>query len=137
MIKMISGTFGYWDGVKVVPKTNKDAPFSAGAECEARLVRLGIAEYVGGASKPAEELPELPDGVEAIPEYDVNMKADELRKIAKLMGLTFAVGTTKAEMVAQMDAFLDEHMEDAEDDVDMPPEDIDDAPAFDATEAVQ
>lgn len=145
MIRIIRGVYGHYvtdqkGNTRVVARDKNSDPFELTPEQEARLVRVGVAEYV--ASKAVEDKPavdtadDLPDGVDAIPEYNVGMKADELRKIAKLMGLTFAVGTTKAEMVAQMDAFLDEHMEDSEDDADMPPEDIEDAPTFDAAEAV-
>lgn len=141
MIQIIRGVYGHYTGGHVVPKDKNSGPFALTPEQEKRLVRIGVAEYVElvEAVKPdiAEELPDLPDGVDAIPEYNASMKADELRKIAKLMGLTFPVGTTKAEMVAQMDAFLDEHMDESEDDADMPPEDIEDVPTFDAAEAVQ
>lgn len=141
MIQIIRGVYGHYIDGHVVPKDKNSEPFALTPEQEKRLVRIGVAEYVElvEAVKPniAEELPDLPDGVDAIPEYNASMKADELRKIAKLMGLTFPVGTTKAEMVAQMDAFLDEHMDESEDDADMPPEDIEDVPTFDAAEAVQ
>lgn len=148
MIQIIRGVYGHYvtdqEGkTRVVARDKHSDPFELTPEQEARLVRVGVAEYVADKTveaKPvdtADDLPNLPDGIEAIPEYNADMKADELRKIAKLMGLTFAVGTTKVEMVAQMDAFLDEHMEDSEDDADMPPEDIEDAPVFDAAEAVQ
>lgn len=148
MIQIIRGVYGHYvtdqEGkTRVVARDKHSDPFELTPEQEARLVRVGAAEYVVDKTveaKPADtadDLPNLQDGVEAIPEYNAGMKADELRKIAKLMGLTFAVGTTKVEMVAQMDAFLDEHMEDSEDDADMPPEEIEDAPMFDAAEAVQ
>lgn len=142
MIQIIRGVYGHYIGGHVVPRDKNSEPFALTPEQEKRLVRIGVAKYVENPvddAKPdiAEELLDLPDGVDAIPEYNASMKADELRKIAKLMGLTFPVGTTKAEMVAQMDAFLDEHMDESEDDADMPPEDIEDVPTFDAAEAVQ
>lgn len=148
MIQIVCGVYGHYIKGCVVPKDKNSKPFELTPEQEARLVRLGVAKYVeqqadDTKSDASNDLPILPDGVEAIPEYSVDMKADELRKIAKLMGLTFPVGTTKAEMVAQMDAFLDEHMEDDDagddDDADMPEDDgdDDDMPDFDPTEAVQ
>ena len=146
MIRIIRGVYGHYvtdqkGNTRVVARDKNSDPFELTPEQEARLVRVGVAEYVAGKAvedKPAvDTADDLPDGVDAIPEYNVGMKADELRKIAKLMGLTFPVGTTKAEMVAQMDAFLDEHMDESEDDADMPPEDIEDVPTFDAAEAVQ
>ena len=142
MIQIIRGVYGHYIDGHVVPRDKNSGPFALAPEQEKRLVRIGVAKYVDNPvddAKPdvAEELLGLPNGVDAIPEYNASMKADELRKIAKLMGLTFPVGTTKAEMVAQMDAFLDEHMDESEDDADMPPEDIEDVPTFDAAEAVQ
>lgn len=103
MIRIIKGTYGHMDKNGIVrPKTANDAPFELTPAQEERLVLLGVAEYVDAP----EELPELPEGVEGIPEYHTGMKADELRDIAKTMGLTFKVGTTKQEMVDAMDAFL-------------------------------
>lgn len=121
MIKIIKGVYGYMENLIVRPKTSKDAPFELTPEQEKRLVDLGVAEYV---DEPAPELPDLPDGVEAVPEYSADMKADELRAIAKGMGLTFKVGTTKAEMVAAMDRHIMENT-------------VDEPPAFDAAEAVE
>ena len=138
MIRIIHGVYGHYVGGRVVAKDKTSKPFSLDPEQEARLVRVGVAAYV--QEKPADALPELPEGVTAIPAYSMETKADDLRKIAKQLGMTFPVGTTKAEMVAQMDAFLEEHTEDVEnmdDDVDMPPEDTEEAPTFDAAQAVQ
>lgn len=127
MIKIIKGTYGYMDKNGIVrPKTADDAPFELTPEQEARLVDLGVAEYVTAP----EELPDLPEGVEGIPEYNVGMKADELREIAKTMGLTFKAGTTKQEIVDAMDAFLAENSE--EDGVD-----IDSLPDIAPAEAVE
>lgn len=138
MIRIIRGVYGHYVGGRVVAKDKTSKPFSLDPEQEARLVRVGVAAYV--QEEPADTLPELPEGVTTIPAYSMETKADDLRKIAKQLGMTFPVGTTKAEMVAQMDAFLEEHTEDVEnmdDDVDMPPEDTEEAPTFDAAQAVQ
>ena len=110
MIRIIRGVYGHYvtdqkGNTRVVAGEKNSDPFELPPEQEARLVRVGVAEYVAGKAvedKPAvDPADDLPDGVDAIPEYNVGMKADELRKIAKLMGLTFAVGTTKAEMVVR------------------------------------
>lgn len=132
MIKIIKGVYGYMTEIgRVKPKTADDEPFELTHEQEARLVGLGVAEYVTpgpiGFDEQPPELPDLPEGVVGIPEYSVDMKADELREIAKLMGLTFKVGTTKAEMVEAMDAYLAENMVEDEEDI----------PEFDPTEAVE
>lgn len=138
MIKIVKGTYGYLDKNGIVKgKTSKDEPFSLSKEQEKRLVDLGVAvyidekavetveKYVDGAE--LDELLESTPGLEVVPEYNVEMKATELREIAKGLGLTFPVGTTKAEMVAEMDAVIDENMVD--DDMKLP--------EFDPTEALE
>lgn len=46
MIRIIQGVYGYKQGLSVIPKTIKDEPFTCAKEEEARLVKLGVAEYV-------------------------------------------------------------------------------------------
>ena len=46
MIRIVKGTFGYFDGRRVVPVTAADGPQSYDPELEARLVSEGVAEYV-------------------------------------------------------------------------------------------
>lgn len=132
MIKITKGVYGYMTEIgSVKPKTADDEPFELTAEQEARLVGLGVAEYVTpgpiGFDEQPPDLPDLPDLPENVLEYSVDMKADELREIAKTMGLTFKVGTTKAEMVEAMDAYLAENTVEDEEDI----------PEFDPTEAVE
>ena len=128
MIKIIQGTYGYIDENGIVkPKTAKDAPFELEDKSrEAELVALGVAEYADGTELIIDE---ETGGVvvDGVPEYSTDLKAQELRDIAKeYMGLTFAVGTTKAEMVEQMDSYLEEHTVDG-----------DDLPELDLDEVVQ
>ena len=114
MIRIIQGTYGYIDKNGIVkPKTAKDGPFELeDKDREAELVALGVAEYADGTELIDTEAGVVVDGV---PEYSVDMKAQELRDIAKEhMGLTFTVGTTKAEMVEQMDAYIEEHTVDGD-----------------------
>ena len=132
MIKIIQGVYGHMIDGRVYPKDSTSEPFELTEDQEARLVKLGVAVYVD--NKP-------PENVTGIPEYSVDMKADELRAIGKELGLTFKVGTTKAEMVEQMDAFL--AGQDGGEDINAPSgddEEIEDGeqpPEFDATEAVE
>lgn len=128
MIKIIQGTYGYIDENGIVkPKTAKDAPFELEDKSrEAELVALGVAEYADGTELIIDE---ETGGVvvDGVPEYSTDLKAAELRDIAKAyMGLTFAVGTTKAEMVEQMDAYIGAHTVDG-----------DDLPELDLDEVVQ
>lgn len=128
MIKIIQGTYGYIDENGIVkPKTAKDAPFELEDKSrEAELVALGVAEYADGTELIIDE---ETGGVvvDGVPEYSTDLKAQELRDIAKeYMGLTFTVGTTKAEMVEQMDAYIEAHSVDG-----------DDLPELDLDEVVQ
>jgi hypothetical protein len=129
MIQIIRGVYGHYVNGTVQAKGVDSPPFTIAPEKEERLVAQGVAVYVDDVSTVREELPELPPDVTAIPEYSIDMKPDELRAIAKQMGLTFKFGTTKAEMVTEMNRFLEEHTEDTLDE--------DPAPTFDAAEAVQ
>lgn len=138
MIQMKAGTFGLPVNGSVKAMTKDSGPFKASEEQEARLVKLGLAVYVGEAPKQGDNLPDLPDGVVGIPEYSTENTAAELREIGKLCGLTFKVGMTKAEMVEALDAHIAANTvdgvtvdENGEISVD------EDAPTFDAAEAVE
>lgn len=144
MIKIIKGVYGHLVNGIVKPKTSADKPFELTEAQEERLVNLGVAVYVDGGRTA------LPEGVVGV-DWNIDMKASELRAIAKDMGLTFPVGTTKAEMVAAMDKYIEENAAEdgadglAEGEIDpigfdeTPPEDYEDedAPTFDAAEAVE
>ena len=145
MIKMIRGRFGWPQEDGSVKPMDKDSDaFSASKEQEERLVRDGFAVYVDGVDTSApigfdetppeefEELPELPEGVTAIPEYSEDMKQSELREIGAMCGLTFKVGMTKKEMVAALDAHIEANTVEGDE-----LEEEDEAPEFDASEAVQ
>lgn len=146
MIQMIAGVYGLYKDGRVRGMSRESGPFSVDAAEEARLVGLGIAEYVNIYAAEGEEdapelpkLPELPDGVVAIPEYSEDSSPKELREIGKLCGLTFKVGTTKAEMVAALDAHIAENTVDGDDMAEDDPaaEGEEDAPTFNAEDAVQ
>lgn len=127
LIKIVKGVYGYLDGMTVKPKTPKDAPFELNDKRAAELVADEVAVYV---TEDGEMLIDDETGgvvVDGVPEYSTDLKAAELRDIAKAyMGLTFAVGATKAEMVEQMDAYIEAHTVDD-----------DDLPEFDLDEVVQ
>lgn len=126
MIKMIAGTCSYKDKGIIKLKTAEDGPFHLSEAEEKHLVERGVAVYVGGLE---EEIPDVPPSWDGIPEYHADMKAEELRAIAKLMGLSFKAGTSKVDMVAAMDEYMDKHMDDS-----LPDET---PPSFDPTEAVK
>lgn len=149
MIKMTNGVYGAKDGMKRA----SDGPFTLSAEEEARLVERGVAEYVATTDDPAPD-PELEREQEPVlaPEENApvpateddktphaGMTVKELREIAKERGVSFKVGMTKPEMVAAIMAAQNppEPVEDevAEDVTETEPDE--DAPTFDAAEAVQ
>lgn len=149
MIQIIRGVYGHYitdhNGKnRVVARDKHSDPFELTPEQEARLVSQGVARYVGmvddvtaiiGFDEQPPEIPELPEGVVGIPEYSEDMTVKELRYIGKLCGLTFKVGMTKKEMVDALDAEIEGNMVDY-DEVVNGEADGEDAPSFDATEAV-
>lgn len=126
-VKIVSGVFGW--------KTDKgnelvragDPPINVDAAQAERLVeRLRVAEYVKTEETPGDILSAL--------------NAQELRAAGKEYGLTFPVGTTKAEMKqAIYDAMNHSADEDFEDDSaeEFVDGDADEIPSFNAAEAVQ
>ena len=146
MIQIVRGIYGYMDKDGIVrAKRVDDPPFELLPEQEERLVRLGVAKYVGNVkSAPvvdvepeeveAEDLSEDLDlgdidesTLEERPLMECSVK--ELREIGKEYGISFKVGVSKAEMVKAI--------EEAEAAMDMDDEDDEPAPVFDAAEAVQ
>ena len=143
MIKIVRGVYGYVDKDGIVrPKTEADDPFELLPEQEARLVSLGVAKYVVSAvseQEPADAVEEEIEGeepidfdempTEVIPLSELSVK--ELRDLGKEYGLSFKVGTTKAEMIQAIEDAEAALNTDAED------EDGEPVPVFDASEAVQ
>lgn len=70
MIVITKGTFGYFDGRRVVPVTRADGPQSFDPELEARLVSEGVAEYVAGAAAEADHR------VTVTPHVDVHVEVE-------------------------------------------------------------
>lgn len=168
MIKMISGIYGmpvkHPDGRTTIKGMGpNDGPFSLAPEKEQRLVDRKVAVYAqspvvheqpqGSPEQEPEmdtapigfdETPpdpdELPEGVTGIPAYNVEMKPAELREIGAMCGLTFKVGMSKSDMVAQLDAYIAAHMVEGvevDEKGEITVDDGEPEPTFDASEAVQ
>lgn len=122
MIQIIAGTFGYYNGRKVVPITNQDGPKQFDPELEARLVKEGVAKYVDAAPAQAED-PNTPDPAGAnapqdpgqpgggteppadgLPEYNEDMKLDELKEVATRYGVDASAMRKKADVIAAIEA---------------------------------
>lgn len=106
MIRIVKGTFGYFDGRRVVPVTAADGPQSYDPELEARLVSEGVAEYVGEADYTVTVTPhvEVSVEVEADPEPEADEPALEDMTRAELAELAESYGIrpgklTKARLI--------------------------------------
>ncbi len=135
MIEIIAGTFGYYNGRKVIPITKEDGPQQFDPELEARLVKQGVAKYVGEqpaaptpAEKPEQEPEAAPETGDAPvdPEYDEDMKLDELKEVAAAYGVDASAMRKKADVIAAIEeakAAADEAADDGQsDDGEEPPQ---------------
>lgn len=122
MIQIIKGTFGYYNGRKVIPITEADGPQKFDDELEARLVKEGVAKYIGQpAARP--EHPESPDpagaaapqdpdtgaedpdtsAADEAAEYSEDMKLDELKEVAARYGVDASAMRKKADVIAAIE----------------------------------
>lgn len=125
-IKIKRGFYGLHTKLGVQTKGPNDEAFEVDDNEAKRLVDLGIAKYFGdtpvatveesadedNASVNPSEI-EAPaeseyegDSVTDIPEYSIDSNASDLRAIAKSVGITFKVGTTKEDMVKALDEYF-------------------------------
>ena len=109
MIQIITGTFGYYNGRKVIPITNADGPQTFDPELEERLVRQGIAERVYEMS-----LQDLDEFINESPEYNEDMKLDELKEIARGYGVDASNMRKKSDIIATIEAARVEMSDDSE-----------------------
>jgi len=139
MIKIVKGTYGQRIGERIIPKTEADGPFETTPEQEKRLVDLGVAVYVEtqpAAVKTPVEPPTAPTGTETgsedvdqLPEYNADMKLDELKEIAKAYGVDASDARKKADVIAMIEAAKADDDQDDEDPDDETPEGDDDGEA--------
>lgn len=115
-IRITSGTYGYNDGKHIIPKDRRSGVFALEDKEAERLIALGVAEYAE-TSHGFKEMPEEPNIPKETPNdaddlnYDLNSSVADLRRIGKKVGLTFAVGTTKADMIASLNEFFERETE--------------------------
>lgn len=142
MIQITTGTFGYYNGRKVIPITSADGPQKFDPELEARLVKQGVAKYVDGAAAtiPPED-PKDPDPAggnqpqdpgqadagqqdEAKPEYSDDMRLDELKEIAAGYGVDASAMRKKADVIKAIEAAkaAEQQADDDGDDDEEPPQ---------------
>lgn len=144
MIKIVKGVYGYVDKHGFVrPKDCNSEPFNTSPEQEARLVKLGVAEYVDEPAKaePVNEPAQVqsPQNDEAVAHLDPDQLKEltnaELKKMAEEMSIDTSKLKTKAQLIEAITAVdvvpgPDEGSEEMEDDGEAPP-------TFDAAEAVE
>lgn len=108
MVQITTGTFGYYNGRKVVPVTSADGPQKFDPELEARLVKQGIAKYVDAPADQTETAGEQHEETTNItadlPKYNDRMKIDELKKVASAYGVDASAMTKKGEIIKAIEA---------------------------------
>lgn len=106
MIRIISGTYGHRAGSAT--KTLKAGDIiELDASAEARLVKRGIAQYIGVAAHvPQVDTQEDIQTATALPDYDESMKLDVLREIAEAYEVDASKMRSKKEIIAAIDAAL-------------------------------
>ena len=125
MIKIIKGSYGLRRGM-VVEAIHAGTTIEIGKDKEERLVRLGVAVYVGDnvTDAPDEAITEAPaetqddEIVDEFPEYNETMKLSDLKKVAEAYGIDASSMRSKKEVI--------EAIEDAKG-----------LPAFDAADSVE
>lgn len=126
MIKIIAGTYGYVNKKTgaVEAKDKKAQPFSCDKDEEARLVALGVAEYVGEVNQD-----EDPDQEPEKALTDMTKK--ELTQIATDLGIELPKKATNQDIIEAIEKARAEHEGDQDEDLDGE-EDDDEAPALSA-----
>lgn len=128
MIQIIKGTFGYYNGRKVILITEADGPQKFDDELEARLVKEGVAKYIDELGETAEQPTPAPgdDADEpastdtVTPEYSEDMKLNELKEVATRYGVDASAMRKKADVIAAIEATKAEQPDDGADDEEPP-----------------
>ena len=120
MIQIIKGTFGYYNGRKVIPITEADGPQKFDDELEARLVKEGVAKYIGELGDDADEPARTNTAADEAPEYNEDMKLDELKEVAARYGVDASAMRKKADVIAAIEATKAEQPDDGADDEEPP-----------------
>ena len=117
MIQIIKGTFGYYNGRKVIPITEADGPQKFDDELEARLVKEGVAKYIGELGETAEQPAPAP-GDDADEPASTNTAADEAPESNEDMDASAM--RKKADVIAAIEAAKAEQPDDGADDEEPP-----------------
>lgn len=85
------------------------------AKKENDLIQAAVAARLAGKNVNADELAaQLPEGVEAVPEYSVEDSKEKLLEIAAQLGVEVKKNASKAQIVAALDAEIEANTVDGE-----------------------
>lgn len=85
------------------------------AKKENDLIQAAVAARMAGKTLNADELAaQLPEGVEAVPEYSVEDSKEKLLEIAAQLGVEVKKNASKAQIVAALDAEIEANTVDGE-----------------------
>lgn len=85
------------------------------AKKENDLIQAAVAARLAGKNVDADDLAaQLPEGVEAVPEYSVEDSKEKLLEIAAQLGVKVKKTASKAQIVAALDAEIAAHTVDSE-----------------------
>ena len=85
------------------------------AKKENDLIQAAVAARLAGKNVDADDLAaQLPEGVEAVPEYSVEDSKEKLLEIAAQLGVEIKKTASKAQIVAALDAEIEAHTVDGE-----------------------
>ena len=102
MIKIIQGTFGFYDGKRVRPLTAADGAVDLkNPELEKRLIAEGVAISIDNGQLTVDNCPAGDDG--ELPEYSMDNTMKELQAIAGIYGVDVTGLRTKPEIIAAID----------------------------------
>lgn len=124
-------SYKYYNGRKVIPITEADGPQKFDDELEARLVKEGVAKYIGELGETAEQPAPAPGddadesastntAADEVPEYNEDMKLDELKEVATRYGVDASAMRKKADVIAAIEATKAEQPDDGADDEEPP-----------------
>lgn len=117
----------------MIPITEADGPQKFDDELEARLVKEGVAKYIGELGETAEQPAPAPapgddddepastnTAADEAPEYNEDMKLDELKEVAARYGVDASAMRKKADVIAAIEATKAEQPDDGTDDEEPP-----------------
>lgn len=106
MVEIIKGTFGYFDGRRIIPVSAKDGPQNWDPDLERRLVARGIAKYVDEVEEPTQAATEEPAEVAELQTEDIDiskMTVKQLKAVAEQMGIDTKNLKKKADLIAAIE----------------------------------